>query len=193
MDLKQYVKFTHVEEGEKPQTFLYRQGKEGVIGLEKLSDDLTILRVYFRSLVPVDSSREFEDGETQLMLTNYPVSFKSLEELHGQTIEIKNGWLKDVLFTMLSINDGEPVNDNKISFRVNADKTVTVDWTGTYTDYGSREGSRFELHMIAFRQDGIITSLCEEDAVLRALFGKCSLEEVSKHPHPDLTDEEEDE
>jgi hypothetical protein len=171
MIIKQNIKFFDIDsENGNLQEFYYHPAISGKIELKKVSEKLTILKLYFRKLNALNNPINVFEGSTELMLTNYPVNFTTFDDLNNQTIEIKNGWSNGALFTMLSLQDGEPTNDNVIKFQLNSDKSITVKWTGTYTYYHHSNGSKFELNIIAFPEDDIITPLCSYEDELEKLF-----------------------
>ena len=163
----QHLKVHFPESGDK----VYYPGQSSEIQLKELTSELAILRVHFRSLALHDTDEDFYENSTSVMLANYPVSFKSLDELDGVTLEIKEGWGDKALYTMLSIYDGVPINNNKINFRKNGNGSFTVNWTGCWGEDNYGDDDLF-LEMVVYPNEDVVTPLCLYDEELIKAFGK---------------------
>lgn len=173
--MKQYVKFWEKDEdSDNIEEFNYQPAISGEIELDKISEKTTILKIYFRKINTLrKSTRFFElfDGSTEIMLANFPVKINDLRELDKTTIEIKKGWSDKQLFTMLSVRDGEPINNSKISFSLNNDDSIHINWIGSYPSYQSgNDIGRLELNIIAFPKENVVTPLCSNDKELIETF-----------------------
>ena len=123
----QSLKINHPNYGE----LVFYPENDGQIELRKLSDNLSILIIYFDNLILDKNCNQDFDNLTEVMLSNFPIKIKELRELDGMTIELKKGWKSegkedDMLFTMLSIWDGEPINNNRIHFKLNDNGSFNI-------------------------------------------------------------------
>lgn len=172
--MKQFVHFKEEEyDSDEYLEYTYRPGISGEIEIETLREGLNILTVYFRKLNALNEELNFDDDTTEIMLANFPVKQTEISQLDGVKIELKNGWTDKQMFTMLSVRDGEPTNNNSIEFHVKNDGSVNVRWTAGYTSYQSgKDVGQFELNLIAFEKKDVITPLCENNKKLIEIFGK---------------------
>jgi hypothetical protein len=162
----QYLAVGFSEIGDK----IYRPGKSGEIQLKHLTSEITILKVHFPTLGVREDDDDFFENSTSLMLTNYPVSFKSLNELDGITLSIKEGWTDNAMYTMLSVYDGEPINNNRISFKKNENNSFTVTWRGCWGE-GSYGVDTVFGELVAYVCEDVVTPLCAYDEELIEIFG----------------------
>ncbi|MFP9114991.1 hypothetical protein ACLI1A_13725 [Flavobacterium sp. RHBU_3] len=151
-----YLKIFSKEYG----TAEYKAEIPGLIQLDKISDSLTILKIYFQDLITI-SEEEYTWPEhgAEVMLANYAVEISTLDELDGKTIVLKEGFTPDILFAMLSVWDGQSLNNNKIMFTKIAEGCFRVFWTGYFGD-GKQEDD-VELEMIAYQTNDLVTPLCD--------------------------------
>lgn len=140
---------------------IFRPESPGLIQLEKISDSLTILRLYFNDLKMVEESEEdYFDRSTAMMLTNFKVEYGDLNDLDRQTITIAKGWRKKILLTMLSVYDGQPINDSQINFERVAEGCFNVKWTGSYGQHNEQDGN-IEFYGTAYHTNDVTTPLCD--------------------------------
>ncbi|WP_459212276.1 hypothetical protein [Aquimarina rhabdastrellae] len=172
--MKQYVKFWEIDEdSEEVEEYIYRPVISGEIELENISEEINILKIYFRKISVLNEPLELFEDSLEIMLSNYPIKINKLNELDNFRIEIKKGWTDSQLFTMLSVRDGEPINNLTIDFTLNEDKSIHIKWTGTYPDYQSSEDiGKFELDIIAFEKENIITPICSNKEKLLEVLNK---------------------
>ena len=142
-----YLKIFNEEEG----TAQYKAETPGLIQLEKISDYLTILKIYFQDLHPTNWHEDFwMDDYAGVVLANYAIKIESLSELDGHTIAFKDGFTSDMLFSMLCVWDGQPINNNKIRFKKIAEGCFRIFWTGYFGD-AEKDEDDVELEMIAYQ------------------------------------------
>ncbi len=170
--MKQFVNFwIKDDDSEEVIQYTYRAGVSGEIEIERLCEGLNILTVYFRKLNALNKELDFDDESTEIMLANLPIQQSTVKELDGLKIGLKKGWTNKQMFTMLSLRDGEPINNNRIEFKLREDGSINVLWTGVFTSYQSGEDvGRFELNLIAFEKKDLITPLCENNEILISHF-----------------------
>lgn len=133
----------------------------GLIQLDKISDNLTILKIYFQDLNPENWHEDFwMDYHAGVVLANYAVKIENLNDLDGQTVEIKEGFTDDMLFVMLCVWDGQPLNNNKIRFERITEGCFRVFWTG-YFGEDEQQDDDVELEMIAYQTNDLVTPLCD--------------------------------
>jgi hypothetical protein len=189
--MKQYIKFYDNNSG-IIEEFIYHPAISGEVELYPLTNSTSILRLYFRKLSALNKSIDIFEGSTELMLANFPVQIKDYDELDGFTIELKHGWYDAVSFTMLSLQDGEPVNNNIIEFIKNDNGSFTVSWKGEYTYYHSENGSKFELQAIAYPAVKVITPLCDYEDELKIIFSEKTIEDFIPYDYDSLNFDEDD-
>ncbi len=166
--MKQELRLKHEAFG----SLVYRPAISGQIELAKLTDTLYVLRLFFQKLRITDKPAEmYYDWSTEVMLTNYPVSITSLDELDGKEFFIKDGFGEDALTTMLSIRDGEPVNNSRISFKKIKPGCFYVEWRGCWGE-DNYDDVNFELYGVANEEVEIITPLCNSAEELIETFDK---------------------
>jgi len=172
--MKQFIKFWEKDyDSDEIREYIYRPAISGEIELESISENINILKIYFRKISALNEPLELFEESTEIMLSNYPIKINKLDELDNFKIEIKKGWTENQLFTMLSVRDGEPVNNSIINFSINQDRSFTILWTGSYPHYQSSEDvGRFELNVIAFEKKNTVTPLCNNKEELLKVFGK---------------------
>jgi len=153
----------------------YHPAISGQIELQKLSSSLSILKLYFQKLrileEPEDMYYDYFDESTEVSLSNFPINISSLNDLDNKSIYIEKGFEGEALTTMLSIYDGEPINNSKIHFKKIKESCFEIKWTGRW---GDQETDRddFNLKMIAYKEENIITPLCENEKKLIEKFDR---------------------
>lgn len=139
----------------------YYPAISGQIELSKLTESLSILKLYFQKLRVIDKPEDmYFDLSTEVMLANYPIKMSALEELDGMELFIDEGFEGKALTTMLSVYDGEPINKSRIKFKSVKKDCFEVDWTGCWGE-GNNDDVNFKLNIIAYGEDDITTPLCE--------------------------------
>ena len=153
----------------------YHPAISGQIELKKLSNTLSILKLYFQKLrileKPKDMYIEYYDDSTEVSLSNYPINISSLNELDNKNIYIEKGFGGKTLTTMLSIYDGEPINNSNIYFKKIKENCFEITWTGSWGEEKTNRDD-FKLKMIAYKEDNIITPLCERESDLIKKFDR---------------------
>lgn len=153
---------------EKYPEIQYSFKELGQIALHKISEDLTVLKIYFTGLQLQDTGNDVfgsVDQSIEVMLTNYPVNYATLEELDGQVVTIKHGWTNHETFTMLSILDGEPIGHSTISFKKVEKDIFEIVWNGIWGEENN-EQNMLALCLRAQKRDVVVTPLCMHDQEL---------------------------
>lgn len=149
---------------------IYLPAGKGEIEICFLSEGLNILKIYFPELVlESTNSTEFIDESTEVMLTNYPVEITNLTDLMVHNLKIEEGWPDGNQFTMLSIWDGEKIDENHIDIkRLNNDEFEVI-WQGGTNEQNPRF-KKLELRLHAKQSKDVVTPLClDEEDLKRAL------------------------
>ncbi|WP_179018779.1 hypothetical protein [Winogradskyella forsetii] len=166
--MKQELTISKHEYGE----LKYYPAISGQIELRKLTDNLSILKLYFQKLRIIDEPDEmYFDNSTEVMLANFPIEITELDELDGMEIYIDEGFEGGALTTMLSVYDGEPINKSKIKFRLIKKDCFEIDWIGFWGE-GNDNDENFKLHIIAYKENDVVTPLCEWEKDLIEKFDK---------------------
>jgi hypothetical protein len=155
--MKQELRIQHTDIGE----LVYKPFISGQIELLKLTEKLSILKLFFQKLRIIDKSENMHfDYTTEVMLSNFPIDISSLNELDGVKLFIDEGFGDETFTTMLSINDGEPINNSKITFKLVKENCFCVEWTGSW-GAGNYDNENFRLDMVVYQEENITTPLCE--------------------------------
>lgn len=159
-----------------PYTFIYKPETVGLIQLKKISENVTILKIYIQDLVIVNEPEEdeeiFYEDSTEVMLSNFSVEYKSLDELHNKTIHIEKGFNSEMLLAMLSVFDGEEINNINITFKKIEEGCFEIFWTGYYGE-GEQDYDDIEIKTIVYQTNNdIITPICLYDSELVEFYSK---------------------
>ncbi len=139
----------------------YYPAISGQIELSKLTETLSILKLYFQKLRIIDKPEEmYFDLSTEVMLANFPIKITSLEELNGMELFVDEGFNEKALMTMLSVYDGEPINKSRIKFKQIKKDSFEISWIGCWGE-GNNDEENFSLNIIAKKEDDVTTPLCE--------------------------------
>ena len=112
---------------------IYHPAISGQIELLKLTESLSILKLFFQKLRIIGKPEEmYFDLSTEVMLSNYPINISSLDELDGVELFIDEGFGEMALTTMLSVYDGEPINKSKIKFKQIKTDCFEIEWAGCW-------------------------------------------------------------
>ena len=150
-----YLEFEVAEYG----MLKYVQEEIGQIELRKLQDDFFVLKVFFPKLTIVNPPHEYWDDWTQIMLTNIPVNIKANEEIDGWKLKFK---VIDypIMCTMLSIWDGEHVDNNEIQITKINESQFQVDWIGCIGEDDDPNYINLKLRLKAEIREEVVTPLC---------------------------------
>jgi len=155
----------HIKYRDKAES-LYQIKETGQIEIHQISEDLQILKMFFPDLVlKWTTSTGSVEELTQIMLSNYPVDVNDLNELVGLEIKIVDGWPGENMFTMLSIWDGEKIDNNLITISKENPNKFRIKWKGNSTDKLGKFES-LQLSAIASTAKDVVTPLCMNDKEL---------------------------
>jgi hypothetical protein len=138
----------------------YTQVEIGQIELRRIKDGFYILKIYFPELIVLNSPHEYWEESTEVMLTNIPVNITSVDELDGWKIKFK---VSDypIMCTMLSIHDGEHIDNNNIEIFKTDENQYIVIWTGCVEEETENPNLiDLRLRLKAEIKEEVITPLC---------------------------------
>ncbi|MCG2420434.1 hypothetical protein K8089_15515 [Aequorivita sp. F47161] len=144
----------------------------GKIELLKLTESLSILKLYFQKLKVFDKPKEmYFDDAIEVMLSNFPIKVSSIDDLDKKEIFIDEGFEGEALTTMLSIYDGEPINKSRILFKKIKEHCFEIEWTGCWGE-DNYDNQNFKLNIFAFKEENVTTPICEWEKDLIEKFDK---------------------